>query len=123
MNIQDGYARLHGTDTQPTPTPEMLDRWKEDPEVGELAEYLCSLLPFEEKAECRMILWAETLTRASFEIIGMPNALTILAEALKLGDRFPESSIVDDDGMAILELSIEEVRASFLTRHASNGCD
>lgn len=68
-----------------------------------------------------MTLWAETLTQATFEIIGMPDALTIFAEALKLGDRFPESSVVDDDGMATLELTIDEVRESFLTRHVSNG--
>lgn len=121
MNIQDGFARLHGTDPQLTLTPELLERWKEDPETGKLGDYLTSLLPAKEREECRMTLWAETLSRASFEIIGRPGALTILADALKLGDRFPETSVVDDDGMATLELSVDEVRASLLTRHAPNG--
>jgi len=40
---------------------------------------------------------------------------------LKLGDRFPETGVVDDDGMATLELSVDEVRASLLARHAPNG--
>lgn len=117
MNIQDGFARLHGTDPQPTPTPELLEKWKEDPETAELCGFLTSLLPAGEREKCRMTLWAETLTRASFEIIGKPGALTILADALHLGDRFPESSVIDDDGMATLELPIDEVRASFLARH------
>ena len=121
MNIQDGFARRHGTDPQPTPTAELLARWKEDPEIEKFYAYLTSLIPAEERTECRMTVWAETLTRASFEIIGMPGALTILAGALKLGDRFAESSVADDDGMATLELSIDEVRASFSTGHAPNG--
>ena len=121
MNIQDGFARRHGTDAQPTPTSELLERWKEDPGIEELGKHLISLLPPEERTESRLTLWAETLTQASFEIIGMPDALTIFAEALKLGDRFPESSVVDDDGMATLEITIDEARASYLTRHAPNG--
>jgi hypothetical protein len=116
MNIQDGFARLHGTDPQPTPTPELLQRWSEDPDVEKLGDYLISLLPSNEREEVRMILWAETVTRASFEIIGNPVALTVLADALKLGERFPESSVVDDDGMATLELSVDEVSASFRIR-------
>lgn len=116
MNIQDGYARLHGTDPQPTPTPELLEKWNKDPEVSELWDHLIFLLPPEEREQCRVTVWAETLTRATFEIIGKPGALTLLAGALKLGDRFPESSVIDDDGMANLELTIDEVRASLVTR-------
>src|SRR5690606_15454539 len=88
------------------------------PAIRRLYDYFISLIPAREKESCRVTLWAELLTKASIEIIGPPEALTSLAQDLHLRDHFPESSVIDDDGMATLEVSIDDIQASYLTHVA-----